>query len=190
MIKAATRLLCRTGMLCLGGLLVVLPVSAQKSGGGQGGGGGGGGGQTSDASGKGAQQAKPDSGSGSAQQYFVESDMLVYESQRADSRTAGNGYRRRNRKKIVLYNQQSFSNLQAYIGYRELVQIIAKGYDAASKTPVTVTSHAEVGFVAADILGAVKTGADILAGLRSSTEQVASVPIRRKMLFSHKSHTT
>ena len=190
MIKAATRLLCRTGMLCLGGLLIVLPVSAQKSGGGQGGGGGGGGGQTSDASGKGAQQAKPDSGSGSAQQYFVESDMLVYEAsariaeQLATDIGAGTG------KKIVLYDQQSFSNLQAYIGYRELVQIIAKGYDAASKTPVTVTSHAEVGFVAADILGAVKTGADILAGLRSSTELSGQRSDPQENALSHKSHTT
>jgi len=164
----------RVALLCLASLLFLAePSIAQKSGGsGSGGGqtnGASGGGQTSDASAKGG-QAKTDSGSG--QQYFVESDMLVYEASMRIAEQVSTDLGDGQGKKIVLYDQQSFSNLQAYIAYRELVRVIEKGYDAAIKTPPTITPHAEVGFAPADILGAIKTGADILASFRSSTELV------------------
>src|ERR1700736_4375270 len=73
-----------TTFVCVVGLTLSIPQSLAQKSGGQGSAGGQatagtGGGQASDASGKGGQQGKSDAGSGSGQQYFVESDMLVYE---------------------------------------------------------------------------------------------------------------
>jgi hypothetical protein len=156
-------------LICAQGLLGQGSGKGSKdSGGGGGSGGAGDNGSTSDASGKGG---KGDSSGGSGQ-YFVEADMLVYEASARIAKEVADELGTAGDKRIVLYDQQSFSNLQAYEAFREMVRVIQNGYQAAQEPSALepAPTPGGVGFAPTDVLSAVKTGVEILSALRSTTD--------------------
>jgi len=123
---------------------------------------------TTNASGK-AQNSKSDTPGSS--QYFVEADMLAYEASARIATEIAVELGPAAKPKIVLYDQQSFANLEAYSGFRELVLIIENGYKAAKEeSAVEPAPTPGVGLLATDIPGMVKTAVDILGALRSTTD--------------------
>ena len=104
-------------------------------------------------------------------QYFVEADMLAYEASARIARELADEMGSGNNDKIVLYDQQSFSNLQAYNAYIELVRVIASGYEASKKSALQpAPPPGALSLTGPDILSAVKTGVEILTALRSTTD--------------------
>jgi hypothetical protein len=75
-------------------------------------------------------------------------------------------------RRIVIYDQPTFQTVQAYNGFRALVEIIENGYYSVAKNPLrrTPSDRAETLITGTEIINGAKTIAGILTGLRSATD--------------------